>query len=272
MPHAWPFPADIRRPLVVAHRGARRHAPENTLAAAHKAHALGADAWELDVQFSADRHLIVMHDDTLARTTGAAQQPELAGLAPWRVCDMTLARVQTLHAGADMDPPRAESIPTLEEALLLTRDLDWLVNVEIKDHVRLLGHNAVASAVLDVVRRLDMLPCVLFSSFQHDYLRRIRALEPRALLGVLTETRPPSGPVALCRKLGAAFYHPPGNLLAPPHTEDIAGLRRAGQGVLPWTINEPDAMHALLNAGVSGLITDMPETALAAVGRYASPV
>lgn len=271
MPHVWPFPTDIRRPLVVAHRGARRHAPENTLAAARKAHALGADAWELDVQFSADRHLIVMHDDTLARTTDAVSQPELAGLAPWRVCAMTLARIQTLHAGADMASPCAEPIPTLEEALLLTRDLDWLVNVEIKDHADLVGHDTIATAVLDTVRRLDMLPRVLFSSFQHDYLRRIRALEPRALLGALTETRPPSGPVTLCRELDAAFYHPLGSLLSPPHAKDVAALRRAGRGTLPWTINEPDVMHALLNAGVSGLITDTPETARNAVARHAFP-
>lgn len=255
----WPLPPDTGVPLVVAHRGARRLAPENTLAAARRARALGADAWELDVQFTADGQLVVMHDDTLTRTTDAARLPELAGLAPWRVGDVTLAQIHGLHAGADWTPPRAEPVPTLEEALRLTRDLDWLVNVEIKDHAGLRGDDAIAAAVLEPIRRLDMLPRVLFSSFRHDYLRQLRALEPRALLGALVETRPPQEPAALCALLDAAFYHPLHTLLTDA---DMAGLRRAGRGALPWTVNEEADMDALLHAGVSGLITDNPQAAM----------
>lgn len=265
-PAAWPVP--IRRPLIVAHRGARRSAPENTLAAARLAHALGADAWELDVNISADGVLLVTHDDTLERVTGVAHRPDLAALAPWRVCDLTWEHIQSLDAGADMRPPRAEPIPTLEEALRLTRDLCWLVNVEIKDHARLRGDDAVVAGVLALVRRLDMLPRVLFSSFRHDYLRQLRALEPEALLGALAETRPPQGPAALCASLDAAFYHPLHTLLT---AEDVADLHRAGRGVLPWTVNEPRDMAAMLAHGVDGLITDEPGAGLAAVKYLSLP-
>ena len=80
----WPLPFTRVPPLIVAHRGARRLAPENTLAAARQAYALGADAWELDVEMSADHVPVLLHDDTLERTTDAARQPELASLASLR--------------------------------------------------------------------------------------------------------------------------------------------------------------------------------------------
>lgn len=267
-PARWPDPAAVRRPLIIAHRGARRLAPENTLAAARLAREMGADAWELDVNLTADGRLALVHDDTLARTTDVAARPELAHLAPWRVCDLTLSQIRSLHAGADMRPPRAEPVPMLEEALTLTRDLNWLVNVEIKDHAGLRGDHSVVPATLALVRRLDMLPRVLFSSFRHDYLRRLRALEPSALLGALVEARPPRGPAALCADLDAAWYHPPHTLLTEA---DLTELRRTGKGTLPWTVNEATDMNALLTAGVTGLITDDPAAGRTAVTRLSSP-
>ena len=74
-PARWPDPAAVRRPLIIAHRGARRLAPENTLAAARLAREMGADAWELDVNLTADGRLALVHDDTLARTTDVAARP-----------------------------------------------------------------------------------------------------------------------------------------------------------------------------------------------------
>lgn len=264
---AWPATDAIRRPLVIAHRGARRQAPENTLAAGRLAHALGADAWELDVNLCLDGALVIMHDDTLERTTDVARRPDLAHLAPWRVSDMTWQQIQSLRAGADMRPPRTEPVPTLEESLLLTRDLDWLVNVEIKDHGHGQGDKAIVAAVLNAVRRLDMLPRVLFSSFRHDYLQRLRVLEPKALLGALVETRPPQGPAALCDVLDAVFYHPLHTALT---AEDTVALHEAGKGALPWTVNDEADMDALLTAGADGLITDAPGAGLAAVARFSS--
>ncbi len=139
----------MHRPLNIAHRGARSLAPENTLAAARKALEAGADMWELDVNVTADGELVVMHDDTLTRTTNA--EALFPRRAPWRVVDFTLAEIKQLDTGgpflaqdpfeqigagvissAEQAALRGEPVPTLREALQFTADRRWRVNVEIK--------------------------------------------------------------------------------------------------------------------------------------------
>ena len=273
------------RPLVIAHRGARGHAPENTLAAANLAQGVGADLWELDVNLTRDGELVIMHDDTLERTTDA---PRLfPDREPFRVCDMTLEEIRRLDAGTwfiKNDPfgrieageigPRTlrgyvgEAVPTLEEALRLTRDRGWKVNVEIKDHAGLRGHQTVTKAVVECVRRLDMIGRVLISSFQHEYLLEVHALCPDLPTGALVEKNRPADPVALCRELHAAAYHPDRRVLEP---DDLAALREAGLAVNVWTVNDMDEARRLLDADATGIITDFPATCLDLLGRERGP-
>ena len=119
-------------------------------------------------------------------------------------------------------------MPTLEEALRLTKDKSWYVNVEIKDHARLVGHETVTKDVLDLIRRLDMTQQVIISSFQHRYLEECRALCPDMATGALVEHLRPADPVGLCRRLGVNAYHPDRNILAPGDSGCPArcGLRR----------------------------------------------
>ena len=163
-----------------------------------------------------------------------------------------------------MEPPQAEPVPTLEEALLLTRELGWLVNVELKDHQNLPGHGTIAGIVLALVQAMNMLPQVLFSSFQKDYLREIHQMEPSARLGLLVETTGPESPEELCRQLGTTFFHPS---QAIAETENLPRLCQAGLTILPWTVNDPASMDFLLRTGASGLITDDPQAARQAVAR-----
>lgn len=264
-------------PLVIAHRGARGHAPENTLEAATLGHAVGADLWELDVNYSSDGQLVVMHDDTLVRTTNV--QHLFPSRPSYRVCDFTLAELKTLDAGswyAKRDPfgrIAAEEVtechaglrvPTLEEALKLTRELDWAVNVEIKDHAHLTGHTTVTEAVVTLIRRLDMVERVILSSFQHQYLRESRVLLSTLPTGALVETVRPSDPVTLCQELGAVAYHPDRLILTPG---DTAALREAGIAVNVWTVNDMDEAGRLISEGVTGIITDFPAACLSMLGR-----
>ena len=100
------------QPLVIAHRGFSGVAPENTLAAFRKAIDVGADMFELDVLLSQDEHVVVIHDDTLERTTNGTG----------KVIDHTLAELQALDAGSWFSPEFAgEPIPTLEDALRLAK-------------------------------------------------------------------------------------------------------------------------------------------------------
>ena len=270
-----------QRPLVVAHRGARAHCPENTLAAAILAFESGADLWELDVNYTKDGQLVVMHDDTLGRTTDVSAFPAFQARAPYRVCDFTLAELRTLSAGAwfaAADPfgtlasgevsaqaaadVAREKVPTLEEALNLTRDCSWRVNVEIKDHAHLVGHTSVTRDVLALIRRLDMVERVLLSSFQHQYLRECREIMPDLATGALTEKTRPADPVALCRELGADAWHPDRRLVTP---QDLTALAEAGLCVNIWTVNDMDEACELVAKGATGIITDVPQACLAAL-------
>lgn len=281
------------KPLVIAHRGARSLAPENTLAAARTAHALGADMWELDVHLSADGELIVFHDDTLTRTTNArAVFPQRM---PWWVSDFTLAEIKHLDTGRVFlrsDPfgqiaaghvsPAAqaalqtEPVPTLREALQLTIDLDWRVNVEIKAQP---PQSAVSipERVTRLIEELRAESRVLVSSFVPDYLQQVAALNPNIPLALLTEgpiaqsllakfllagAAPPlvhlSGfdPSPLLAQLGSTVFHPYHHTVTP---EDVRILGERGIAVNIWTVNNPADMRHWIAAGVNGIITDFPQ-------------
>ncbi|GFM37265.1 glycerophosphodiester phosphodiesterase [Desulfovibrio psychrotolerans] len=258
----------------IAHRGARSVCPENTLLAAGIGLAHGAHMWELDVSMTADGELVIVHDDTLERTTDVALRPEFAARAPWRVCDFTLAELRTLDAGSwflQTDPfgqiaaggvdakDRAAfaglRVPTLREGLEFTRDADWCVNVEIKDHEHLIGHDTIVEATLELIRATDMADRVLLSSFQHRYLMEAGRRMPGMPLGVLVEEPHDMDPVDLVRSLRAHAYHPETGLFTE---DDVARLRDAGFGVNVFTINDAAEMARLVAWGVTGLFTDFP--------------
>lgn len=258
--------------LNIAHRGARSLAPENTLAAARKALAAGADMWELDVAMSADGELFVVHDDTLERTSDAAEV--FSQRAPWSNHTFTLAEIRSLDFGSwfvERDPfkqieagqvtpgeqaaYRGERAPTLREALEFTRDNDWRVNMELKDLTGLPGDATVVERAVALVKELGMVERVLISSFNHSYLVRVKAAEPAIATGALVE-EPVSDPVALVRQLGAQAYHP---RLTAIHSEAIRLVRQEGIDVNVWTINDEPVMRALITARASGIITDFPQ-------------
>ncbi len=259
-------------PLNIAHRGARSLAPENTLAAARKAFEIGADMWELDVAASADGQLFVLHDDTLERTSNAAQlYPDRR---PWRAGDFTLAEIRRLDFGSwfnARDPfgqiaagqvseaeQRAfvgERAPTLREALSFTREHDWRVNVEIKDHSGFPADRVIVEQVAALVAELGMTERVLLSSFNHAYLARAKAANPRLSLAALVET-PQADPAGLLRRLGVPAYNPDMALTRP---EEVTRLREMGFQVYLWTVNEIEPMRAFARAGASGIITDFPQ-------------
>jgi glycerophosphoryl diester phosphodiesterase len=258
--------------LNIAHRGARSLAPENTLAAAAKAYALGAHLWELDVAMTRDHVPIVVHDDDLARTSNApALFPQRD---PWPVEAFTLSEIRRLDFGrwfVDTDPfgsieagevTPAEiasyqglAAPTLEEALTFSRLLGWPVNVEIKDQEGRPDHDRIVQAVLDLIGRLDMMNLVLVSSFNHDYLRQARRREPDLCLGVLVE-RFEADALDLVRDLEAQTFHPPRKYSEPRQVE---ALSRQGVPVFVWTVNREPDMRRFLEAGARGLITDFPQ-------------
>ncbi len=266
------------RPLVIAHRGFRGIAPENTLVAAQKGFDAGADMWELDVAASSDGELVVMHDTTLVRTTDANLR--FPSRSPWNVYDFTLSELKSLDAGswyARTDPFQqikagrigAEElcsfsgvhIPTLREALELTKRLGWRVNIEIKDATGFACDAWIVEKTVALVKELDMVPAVLISSFNHTYLKRAKKAEPEIDVAALID-KPLKDPVKTLKELGAIALNP-----NEKHLDEatVKAVRAAGFGVLPWTVNDPARMASLVAWGVTGIITDFPDLGLARV-------
>lgn len=172
---------DTSQVMIIAHRGARSLAPENTLPAAAKALENHADGWELDVAMSADGELVVLHDDTLERTSNVMDVfPERK---PWSVYEFSLAELQQLDFGrwfvesdpfgqisegnvaaSDVEAFRGTKIPTLENALEFTRSNHWWVNIEIKDASGTPSDAVIVSEVVRLVEKMGMEDQVLISS------------------------------------------------------------------------------------------------------------
>lgn len=256
----------------IAHRGARSLAPENTLAAAEKAVEAGADMWELDVGMTADGQLVVIHDNTLTRTSNARSiYPERS---PWLVHDFTLEELLRLDFGGwfgEQDPfgqiaacrisvdtvksYRGEKLPTLRQALEFTLANDWLVNVEIKDLSGAVGDAMIVEQVVALVAELGAVERVIVSSFNEDYLRRAKLADRRIVTGWLVAARQ-ANVVETLRRLGAHNYHP---RIGALEMADIPSLQAQGFQVLVWGENDMEAMKALIAAGADGIFTDFPQ-------------
>ena len=259
--------------LNIAHRGARSLAPENTLVAARKALDVGADMWELDVALTADGVPYLVHDDTLERTSNVAEVfPERR---PWPCHAFTIAEIRQLDFGswfnqrdpfgqiaagqvseADQQSYIGEPAPTLEEALAFTRDHNWRVNVEIKDASGTPGDADIVAKVVGLIERMTMIERVLISSFNHTYLKQVKARNPRLTTGALIEYSL-AEPLPLLYELAADALHPQAGLFP---LDVITAWRDAGFGVNIWTVNDPVQMKALVEARVSGIFTDFPQT------------
>jgi glycerophosphoryl diester phosphodiesterase len=266
--------------LVMAHRGFRAIAPENTLLSAQKGFESGADYWELDVAASTDEVLVVLHDETLARTTDAISR--FPDRKPWNVYHFSFDELRSLDAGswyAKTDPfgeiasgrVKADELasfkglklPTLEEALELTKARNWKVNVEIKDATGEACDPWIVERTAAMIRKMDMASSVIVSSFNHEYLVRMKKAAPEIALGALTD-KPVPDPVGLLRRIGAVAYHPNYRYLDKKTVQD---LRAAGFDVNVWTPNTVKDFSELVDWGVTGIITDYPDKALSFLGR-----
>jgi glycerophosphoryl diester phosphodiesterase len=232
------FVPPITRPLVLAHRGARTVAPENTLEAFSAALDQGAAGVELDVHRTADEGLVVHHD---------AEAPGLGVLAERSLLEIREAR---------------PDIPTLVEVLELCDGA--LVNVEIKNMANDADYDAtdrVAELVVELLAGRDRRDDVLVSSFNIATVDRVRALEPSIPTGFLSMLDPFEG-IDLCAARGHGSLHPFFALLGPDTALPIVNrAREVDVAVNVWTVNDEHEMVRLAAAGVAAIITDIPDVA-----------
>ncbi len=228
------------RPLVIAHRGASGTRPENTLSAFRRAEEIGAHMVELDVQTTRDGHVIVLHDETLERTTDGA------GL----VAERSLAELRALDAGRWFDRGfTGERIPTLSAVLDAIR---LPVNVELKAG----GGPSLVDATLAVVAAAGALDRVVFSSFDGSLLVELHARCPRAALAVLWTEPAILDALRLAERVSARTLHIRKDAV---RGEVIAQAAAAGVEVRAWTVNDPIDSKRLVEAGATGIFTDFPE-------------
>jgi glycerophosphoryl diester phosphodiesterase len=242
--------------LVIAHRGACRVAPENTLSAFRAAAALGADAVELDARLSSDGHVVVHHDRTLDRTT--------SGTGP--LSEKPLRELEALDAGSHFGAEFAgEKIPRLDEVLEAIAG-QLLLNVHFSNYEN--PHDGLPESVVRLVQSRGLEERVLCSSFDPRGLlavQRASLVIPCALL--VWHTQNPLQRELLRRFTPCHAYHPqdPG-----VSRDGFAREHARGRTVHAWTVNDRERMRELMAWGVDGLITDVPDVAREVVdGRSA---
>lgn len=242
-----------KRPYIVGHRGACECAPENTMASFREGLAQGADLIELDVQMSADGQLVVMHDQTLERTTNGR------GL----VIDTPLAEIQTLDAGSWFSPKFAgERVPTLEKVLSWIRGKAGLV-IEIKNGP--VFYEGIEQKIVEALQRYNMLDQVAIISYDHPCLYRIKNICPRLTTGILVDCRL-LDPATTAGDAGASAVALPWTMVTKA---DVEVCHRAGVAVWPaiftWGCS-PDYDY-LLSLCVDALSADHPAEMVEIVKR-----
>jgi len=236
----------MRLPWVIAHRGASAVAPENTMAAFRRAVAMGADCIETDLHLSRDGRLVIVHDNTLNRTTSGD------GL----VKNFTFAELRELDAGRWFAEEFAgEKLPGIEELLDLAGQADLSLYLEIKGGA---GYG-VERAVISALRGRKEAKATVVLCFDGSVLDRIHQLDRLLMTGLLFET----GGEDMVReavRVGARQIGPRGDCVTPELIEDA---HRRGLKVVTWTINEPGQMRAMANAGVDGIMSNHPDRLIA---------
>lgn len=233
--------------LIIAHRGASGHAPENTLAAFRRALENGAGFIETDLHLTRDAHFVAIHDETLERTTNGSG----------RVQDWTLADLRKLDAGSWFGSEFAgQRIPTMEEIFEFSRKHDVIFYLELKQK----GSIGVEHTLVSALRHSGEIPRVVVMSFDPRVLESMVRSEPMLMTALLyagTIEDPFSRAVASGVRQIAARQ----DLITPAF---LAEARKRDLQVICWTVNHPSQMRALMDAGVDGIISDYPDLVLAA--------
>ncbi len=240
----------VELPKVIGHRGAAASAPENTLESIRRAHLLGARWVEFDTKLTADGAVVLMHDETLERTTNGRG----------RVARTLYRAIAKLDAGRWFGPAFAGArVPRLEAALALLLELDLAANIEIKPCPG--RERETAAAVVRLVRRSwpARRDWPLLTSFSIPSLETARDLAPELPRGLLAWGNPELWRRE-CGRLGCQTFHCSSRFLPA----DLGMVRRAGLGLAVYTVNSRDEARQLLSRGVDCIITDRPDTVLAA--------
>ena len=234
---------------IFAHRGASAYAPENTLEAFRLAMEQGADGIELDVQMTKDGELVVIHDETIDRVSNGNGA----------VRDYTLEELKQFSVSNHFEQYPDVKIPTLREVLELVKPGTMEINIELKTGIY--WYPQIEQKVLELVKEEGMEERIIYSSFNHYSVQKIRELSPEA------ETAYLIGDVMLdvadyTRNTGIKGLHPA--LFHVKMADFLKEYKESGIALRVWTVNDKDQIRWLIDEGVDAVITNYPDTALEA--------
>ena len=229
------------RALVWAHRGASGYAPENTLAAFQEAIDMGADGIELDVQLTKDGQIVVIHDETVL---DASYQNLMQG-------------GEVVKLAKRFEEYESAQIPTMEEVFELIKPTKLWINIELKTGI--VFYPKLEERIVEMTKKYGMEDRVIYSSFNHYSVEKIREIDPTAQTGLLyadgTIDMPSYG-----KKYGVKALHPAlYNLQFPGFVEECM---KEGLELNVWTVNEPQYVEMCKAAHVHAVITNYPDMAM----------
>ena len=233
---------------IYAHRGASGYAPENTLEAFALAARMGAHGVELDVHISRDGELVVSHDESIERVSNGT------GF----LCDFTLKELKSLSFNKTKPEYQDARIPTLKEVFELLKPTGLGINIELKNS--LIEYPDLEQKVVELTAREFSLDRVIFSSFNHYSMLRVKEIDPSLTCGLLYDATLVR-PWEYAAKLGMDALHPhysqvitPGGFCRKAH--------EAGIAVHTWTVNTSDEIVRVLTEGADIVITNYPDMAV----------
>ncbi len=234
--------SNVKVPLIIAHRGGRRWAPENTMIAFRKSVDLGIDGIELDIHRCSTGELVVIHDEDVQRTTNGV------GL----VGDISYPELQRLDAGSWFDKEFAgERIPQLADVLDLVAG-KCVVNIEIKNTP--VDYPGIDDDLIDLLADYPQRERLIISSFDHGVVRRMHSKAPDLCYALLADALL-IDIADYARRIGATVWHPCFGSLREDAVEEA---HAAGIPVNAWTVNSIREWSMAVSMGLNGIITDDP--------------
>ncbi|MEU8959334.1 glycerophosphodiester phosphodiesterase family protein [Streptomyces sp. NPDC048518] len=248
-------------PVVVAHRGASAYAPENTLAAIDKARAMGFRWVENDVQRTKDGELVIVHDDTLKRTTNVEEV--FPDRAPWNVKDFTAAEIARLDAGSWFSPKYAgQRVPTLKQYMRRVSHNHQSLVFEFKKPELYPGIEQQGLRVLRKEGWLDrdhVKNKLVVQSFSADSVKKVHALRPDVKTGFLGTPAVAELPqyAKFADQINASHTTISAGYVSALHA--VKGPHHKPLEIFTWTVNDAASTVRAAGFGVDGIITNTPD-------------
>ncbi len=230
---------------IFAHRGYSGRYPENTMLAFKKAYEAGAHGIELDVQLTKDGTVVVIHDERIDRTTDGV------GF----VRDYTYEELSQFNAARlHRETSAFEKIPSFEEYCQWVKDTPLITNVELKTGVYY--YERIEEKTLELVKKYHLEDRIIFSSFNHLSVIKMKELAPEIPCGALVEREGIGNAGFYCSRFGFEYYHPDIHELTQ---EAVMECKNHGVSLNVWTVNDLDGMDKCFRWGCEGMITNFPE-------------